>query len=535
VRRAVVLSWALALPAAAHGQTWTASADQRFFAQSIPRAVFESQLRYPRVADDTADTRAAYQLRLRGGVSGRPTDAVGLVAELDTGLLELASDGVRLDGRPVGEQAARTLLLGPVYAELQVGESGALLVRAGKLRARLGEGALFDAYAIGGLVDLDLGLAYPEHPWQLRVQALLPSGELVQEAFHSPLFGAELAYRFDRRTQVRLHGALYLDRGAAGPVLADAGARGRARRIQALFDANDLPPEGAVCDPSDDDTTRPDLGEAIACAQEALVSGANSGRFDFEGVTRGALGWTGASAEAGGHRWRARALFLYGFGGVDAELHASGALQAEVNARLEALEQRDGPLARAVLRRTRRALGEVLDSAGRVTLGAWLAQATGQVELTEDLRVDAFALALSGDDGLDPLSSTGQRYGAFVSLAPYLAHTSLFFNGGAASVVASPTVTALAPDAAGLASGGVGAELFLGERFRLRGVVAAMAALIPNTDGARFQGVEVDLSGDAILTDWLLVLVDGAVLVPGPYFGDVPLGLQLIASVAARL
>lgn len=523
-----------ACPAAARAQTWSAASDQRFFGQSVPRSVFLSQLRYPGVADDTVTDRWAAQLRLRGGVRGRPTDGLTLVAELDTGLLELANDGTRLDGRPVGDQVQRTLLLGPVYAELQLGETGVVLARLGKMRTRVGEGALFSAYALGLLIDVDLGLAWPSHPWQLRAQALFPSGELVKGTFTSPLFTTELAYRFSRRTQVRLHGAAYLDRGGLGPVVADAGTRGRAARIEAAFAARNLPPEGVVCDPSDD-VGRREFGELVACVRDALVIGTNGGTFAYDAETRGTLGWTGISAEAGGARWQASALFLYGFGAVQAQLHANGTLRQEAEARQGEVQSSSGPLTRIIAERAAAALTDVLDPSGRVQLGAWLAQATGRVSLTDDLRLDAFVLALSGDEGLGDLSQGAQRYGAFVSLAPFLPHTSLFFNGGAASMVSSPVVTALAPDAAGLVSGGLGAELFLGEALRVRGVVAAMGSLVANAAGASFEGVEVDLSADYVATEWLLVVVDGALLVPGPYFGDVPLGYQLIAGAAVSL
>ena len=73
-------------------------------------------------------------------------------------------------------------------------------------------------------------------------------------------------------------------------------------------------------------------------------------------------------------------------------------------------------------------------------LSGFSIQAGGTVYLSETWSASAFALIMSGDDGLDSLAqaftpgtqsdSYSDRFGAFLSIVPYLGHTNIFFNGG---------------------------------------------------------------------------------------------------------
>lgn len=497
--------------------------EQRLFARSVPEAVLLSQLRYPGLTTVERAERLAYQLRAAGHVEGRPSDSWGLRVGLDSGLLELADDGAFLDGRDPGRQISKTLLLGPTWAEWQSPGSGAVLVRAGKSRPRIGDGAIFDAYAFGLLVDLDLGLAAPEHPWRARAQVLFPSGNLEADTFESPLFEASVGYRARRHLEVGAFVAAYLDRGAVGPVLSDALLRGQAAALDDAFsaiadvlEANPCPPGGA---------TNPRNG--LSCLRDGLLVAANEGRIGFSSQTRGYLGWAGATGRVGGARWSVEGLAVFGFGKIDLGFEPDRDLSGAFSEGLARLPRRGGELAERVEGR--------LSGTRAVTVSSWLAQLTGRWSPLERLTVDGFALILSGDDGLAVADAADTRYAGFVSLAPLLAHTSIFFNGGLATAVASPTASALAPDAAGLAAGGLGATVDLGDRVRLRGVVAAMAALEPSPDGDRFEGVELNLLADAIVLDELRLFVDAAVFVPGPYFGDVPAGYQVIVGAQAVL
>lgn len=511
----------LFVPVDARAVEVRAGLEQRAFALRAPLSLLLSQLRYPGLQDPTQTSRLAYQLRGTAELEGRPVDSLGLRLGLDTGLLELGTDGALLDGRAPADQLPRTLLLGETWGEWQAGD-GALLVRAGKWRARLGEGAIFDAYAFGVMLDLDLGLALEHHPWQARAQVLFPSGALAGDTFRSPLLGAELGYRFGPRASARGLAAVYVDHGAVGPLLADALLRGQAESIEGAFDqVRDVLDDN----PCPTDGRRPNFREAVSCFEQGLIRAANEGRLGYAAQTRGQVGWTGASGRLGDEGWSVEGLLLYGFGALDVTFTPDGELTEAFIEGLERLPRRGQPLADEARRR--------LPRQRRAQLSSWLAQVSAKWSPHPDLELDGFLLGISGDDGI-LIDDAAATYRAFVSLAPLLAHTSLFFGGGAATAVAAPTASALAPDAAGLVSGGLGATIYLQDRFRLRGLVAAMQALRPNPTGRRFQGVEVDLLADAVLTSWLMLYVDTAVFVPGPYFGDTQVALQGIFGASLR-
>ena len=61
---------------------------------------------------------------------------------------------------------------------------------------------------------------------------------------------------------------------------------------------------------------------------------------------------------------------------------------------------------------------------------------------------------------------------------------------------------------------------------RLRALTAAMASSVTRDA----YGVELGLSVDAFLLDWLVLSADGGVFIPGQHFGEVPIGYQAIAT-----
>lgn len=502
-------------------------------AQSVPDGLFSSQLRLADAPRDRAE-RAALWLNGRAHVTARPVARLGLRAGLDTGLLEITDEGAFLDGRAPGAQAQRTLLLGETWIEGQLFEGGALLLRLGKFRANVGDHAVFDAYAMGLTADLDLSLVDGAPPWRVRARALFPAAAFERDTFESPLFDLEVGYRFGRYGALRALGAVYLDRGSIGPVLSDALVRGQAEAVLDGFARADPLLEANPCNPADDPPIRgPNVPERLACLRDAIVEGVDSGRFGYATDTRGHLGWTGLAGRLELSPVRLQAALLYGFGTVDATFTPDGGLAQAIRtgfARLkEALPQRaeqlDARLARIEENATRRE---------RLSLSSWLAKLEAEVDVGDAVVLDAFFVALSGDDGLSARAEASDgRYGAFVSLAPQLPYTTLFFQGPALPVRSTPVAASVAPDGAGLVAGGLGAQIFLGARYRLRAGGAAMAALVAE-DVSAFQGVEVDVRADAILTDHLLVAFDGAVFVPGPYFGDAPVGYQALLTARAR-
>ena len=233
----IVTLWALA-PTAAAAQTLEGAATQRFFSLTRSDRIFDAQLRYPEIAGEDTRTETSYQLAVVGALSGRPTDVVGLRLGIDTGLLGLSDAGLRFDGGSASDRFRETLFLGTSWVDLLLGASGLLQVRVGKLRPEVGDGLIFDAYAFGLFVDVDLtlpGLA----PVAGRLLAVFPSGRLVRETFERPLLEARFRVEPSAHTRLSVFSAWHLDSGGTAPVLAPALVRGRVEALVATLDEAD--------------------------------------------------------------------------------------------------------------------------------------------------------------------------------------------------------------------------------------------------------------------------------------------------------
>ena len=184
----IVSAWALPAEALEYEMV----SGHRLFLQSLSEEVLVSQYFFQRTSTVTED-RAAHQMFAYARVHGRPFDALGLEIALDTGLIEIGEDGVLGDGRPFGTHAKETLLLGEALFDLQLGEDGVLQIKGGRLRPLLGLGFIYDAYAFGGLVDVDLGLV-SEVPLSITLQAVLPDGTFTSNNKANPLIELDLSY-----------------------------------------------------------------------------------------------------------------------------------------------------------------------------------------------------------------------------------------------------------------------------------------------------------------------------------------------------
>jgi hypothetical protein len=484
------------------------------FAQRVPEEVLFSRLRTQTLSSTTAAEQLSAQLHLLGHVETRPVPELGLRVGLDTGLMEVvALEGESrflVDGRAFEDRAAETLFLGETYVELELGASGWTELRLGKLRPRLGAGALFDAYAFGLYADADLSLLADPLPLAFRLHVLLPDATFTAEGKESPLLELEAAVRLGRGAELRLLGAVLRDGDdGAVPVLRDAAVRGGLERLEATRQetAGDLRP-----------ALRPAANRAFARLSGAVERAAATGAL-FDLRTEGWLGWTGALLTVDRPGLRVEAVALLGVGELDVTVSPGLLLELLAERELEALAPR--------------ALGD-LEGGGRVPLLSGLGQVTFRVRLFEEVDLEGFVLALTGDSGLQP--GADERYESFVALAPLLPHTSLFFNGGVAQSLASPTIASPAPDGAGLVSGGLFVDAYPNTWLHVRSGLALMASTVPSAaTGGRVHGLEGNVLVDALLGERALAYVDLAVLAPFGYYGELDPGLQLIAGVSTLI
>ena len=397
-----------------------------------------------------------------GHLEGRLHPQVGLRIGLDTGLVELGSQGARIDGRDFEDGLKQTLWLGQMWLDLQFGSRGGVRWLTGKLRPSIGGSAVFDQYGFGSVLDIDFGLlGRLTNPWRARLTAILPDGRFTEVAKRSPLFAAEVGYDAQGVWSARLHQIVLVDtEGLLRPLVAD--------RIRAEWINN---------------------GEAAP------------GQFRI--ATNAWVSWTGLTAQvrSSGVRARLRAFFDIG-----------------------RLQYRP-----VVLRNPRRGPPPPEPTAGSLDLVSFFASADAQWPVAPELRFDAFVMAIGGE----PSESLGDDdgYRGFVSLAPFLPFTSIFFNGATAGQVASDTVDSLAPDGRGLLAAGVGARWAATHRVALETRVAAMFSAAP-ADGGRFIGFEANGEVWWVLDPSLALRVSAGFLVPGAYFGD---DMSVVGQVAVAI
>lgn len=541
--------------------SWSVHLLQRFRQESIPEALTRSMLRGPDIPLAPSDHFAAYEAHLLGQIERRLTEAVFVDLSLDSGLLSASSRGLTLDGRPADEAIGETLLLGETFVEGQIGETGWLAIQAGKLRPNLGDGALFNAYAFGFLVDLDLTLldAPDRLPLSFRVQAYMPDGTISKRLKESPVIEAEATLHLGRRTHVRLLGALFFDtQDVLAHLLGEAFGRGRLEAFgnQAATIAANFESEYGSVFANEVDAI---LLDYLGTATEAF----NAGEIGFDIRSRGFLAWTGVSLA-----WQARpdlslrltALASLGTSDLRVspdEAHRAFILDASNRRLLPAVTaaiQRRRPdlsagavdrLARAATDRLSHAIeAETLaDAEGshQLALSAYFAQGELEYRLTDAIAISLFGVLASGDraqiQGATRADQGPPSYHGFVSLSPFLPYTSIFFNGGVATNSASSTVVSVAPDGAGLAAVGLRTDAQFGDLLFAALTLARMHALAPLDVGRTHYGTEADIALTFTPIASITPEIQGAFFFPGGYFGDVDLGVgyQLIVGATATL
>lgn len=468
------------------------SAQQRFIHQSLADEVLFSQLRFSRSSTFTSDF-TAFEASVYGAVRGRPFDALGLELGIDTGLISVDGRRVLGNGKPFGEHARETLLLGETFGELQLGETGVLAIRAGKLIQTIGGGAIFDAYAFAVSADADFSLIDSASPWRLRFDVMSPDATFTKNGKNSPLFQLEIGNRVIEGGELWMFGAGFVDGGdGLAPLFADAIFRGRLAQLRAAF---------------------PRLG-----ANEAVLEGIRNqygaGVFGFDTRTSGWLGWGGLGFRYDDERWRFDVVAIYGFGNIDTTVVSYPEMERAL--RMVPLIGRSLPMT-AFLR----------SSEDGLSVKSGLLDLNAGFRFTRSLELGGFIVAATGDADAGR-SDRDPAYRGFVSISPRLPYTTLFFNGGLATTLASPTVASIAPDGSGLVALGLNAHLIFGDRLEMRPILALLSASTGrNVTGGRFYGYEADLLLDLHINRVLLFRMDGALFVPGSYYGDVPVGGQI--------
>ncbi len=444
------------------------------------------------------ETTTDYALRMRafGEWRDRPVDRLGLTLGIDTGLLEVYEGGIRLDRRSFDTQVARTFLLGRVMAELQLGRDGFIAVRGGRTRPRIGEGAVFDAYAFELEVDVDLDVI-DIAPVSVLAKVILPDGTFTGLRKTSPLLDFRVEYRFGWTSRVSLLASVFFD---TDNELAD-------------------PVRSALFKGVDDE-----LGDAVdRIATLRRIDRDTAAALLLDWVdrnvavqTEGVVAWTGVSGRFGSEDFWVRVVALGLFGELEIATVPTPDRVANV---------RDSTLPPSVQDR----LIETYTTRRTVAVTAFFGEIESSLALTDQLEIGTFALVLTADEGFQ-LGEADPRLGAFLGLSPLVPRTAVFFGGTFGPDQATPTAFSVAPDASGILAAGAHVGGFW-DGFTARLDVAAMTALVPSrfTDG-RFYGIEID-AGIQVPFGSMAAFVDGGVLLPGEFFDDDRPVFQVVAGV----
>lgn len=388
----------------------------------------------------------------------RPGAATYQVETTSLGGAQLSSNG-----RPLREEVRKTLLVREAYAAWSFGRAGFATVRAGRKRLSVGDGHVYDDYATGVELSLDLGAIGPS--WSATLAAVQPTRDLPSRAGEiSPLFAARIDWLPSLFEHVGAFAALSRERaGSTGEILRGALTE---RLVLAL---------GAAAPGSAAYRTRArDLARTLA------------ERLDDDAVLAW-LGTSGSLVPARGQRlaWTAAVL---------------------------------GGSIRKIT--TRDVGGEPLLLAQDVALRGQLASLRWETDLGPRASAGAFVLYLSG--GTLPDYGAGEpvrgTYRGFLGVAPYETATNLFFGGGLSESFAARQVSAPGVNGRGVVAPGVSFAADPVDAVSLEARAAWLAAPAAGPFGGKVYGTEVDLELTWSARDWLLVGAEVDALFPGNFF-----------------
>ena len=494
----VLLSFTVSGPAFA--QQWELGTRLGGSAERLPLELSQSRFVSETTLPETKTT-GALRFRLFGEASGRPWDRLGLTMGLDTGLLEIAPQGVRLDRRPVDEQVQRTLLLGRVQAELQLGPDGVVALRAGRTRPRIGQGAVYDAYAFGVELDVDLSVT-DTAPISFLARVLLPDGTFTDLRKTSPLLDLQITYRAGWSSKITLLTSIFFDTNSelSDPVRS-ALFKGRDDEISEFVDTV------VRLFQLDRDTA----ADAVLNWIDATVD------VDTEGL----IAWTGLAGQFGDDAYSLRLTILGALG----NLRVSTPPTPE---RVQTIQGRTVPdqIADAAINR--------FSTSRSVGVRAFFAELQARIALTDVFEVSSFALVLTGDRGLS-LADENPRLSGFLGLSPLVPRTAVFFGGTFGPDQATPTAFRLAPDDSGILAAGASVAAYT-ETLVARFDAAVMTALVPSRfTGGRLYGVEIDAHLGYPIYAPVEAFVDGGILFSGSFFDDPAPAVQVVGGVQVFL
>ncbi len=399
-------------------------------------------------------------LGVLGGGGGQCLGALAVVPLEET---RLEAPALVSNGRPVGDELRKTLLVREAYVAWSFGRAGFATVRAGRKRTAVADGYVHDDYATGVELDLDLGAVGPA--WDLSLGVFQPTRD-----FPSTVSGISpvAVVRADWLPSLFEHAGVFAaalrDRsGSLAELVRGSAVEARVANVA-----------GALGTPREAPAAQ-DLARTLSAPLESDAS----------------VFWAGTSGSLA--PWRG---------------HRVGWTLAVQGGTLHHLST-TGPAG------TRLLLAEDVALRGRLASVRW------EADLGERVSAGPFFLYLSGGTpprGAVGAAATGGSYDAFLGIAPYVTATNLFFGGGLSETFAARQATAPGVNGRGVVAPGLSVAVDPTKEVSVQARAAWLRADVAGPFDGKVYGTEADLGVTWAPRDGVLVGVELDVLWPGDFY-----------------
>lgn len=362
------------------------------------------------------------------------------------------------NGRPLANEVRATALVREAYAALSFGRAGFATVRAGRKRISVADGFVYDDYATGAELALDVGAVGP--PFSVTASVFQPTRDFPKQVEGiSPI----TALRVDYLPSLFEHAGVFL-----------AAHRDRTGSVAELF-------RGALVEERVTALVQAAPGSDAYKEANRKLAAVLGQRLDSDAT----LGWLGTSGRLS--PWRRQRL---------------GWTAAILGGRIDRVA-------------TGSASG--VELAHDVTLRGRLVSATWNADLGSALGVGASFLHLSGGRFPTDGNATG-TYGGFLGVAPFVTATNLFFGGGLSESFAARQSTAPGVDGRGVTAPGLSLSFDPSDELGLEVKGAYLTAPVKGPFGGHVYGTELDLGLSWSPRRWLVLGAELDVLWPGSFY-----------------
>jgi hypothetical protein len=385
--------------------------------------------------------------------TGPPAPIAFTVQDARLGAAQLTSNG-----RALQNEISATLFVREAYAAWSFGRAGFATALAGRKRLTVADGFVYDDYATGAELALDVGAIGP--PISLTASLFQPTRDFPRGVDGiSPL----LALRVDWLPSLFEHAGLFVvaHRDRTGSVA----ELFRGALVERLVRAASESPAGSAELVQANHRLAAVLGQRLE-SDASMVWAGTSGRIS---PLRGhRLGWT------------------------------AGVLRGRID-------------------RVATGSATAIPLAEDVRLDGRLASATWDAELGDRVTARAFFLYLSGGTFPAGGDATG-TYGGFLGIAPFVTATNLFFAGGLSESFAARQSTAPGVNGRGVTAPGLSLDVDPTDHLGLDLKGAWLVAPVNGPSGGRVYGTEVDAALSWSPRAWLLLGAELDVLWPGSFY-----------------